>query len=193
MELDDAYWSNRYLNNTAAWDAGNITTPIREYIDQLTDKNSSILIPGCGNSYEAAYLLQQGFTNITLIDISTVLCKSLEQKFAPFIGKSLTIVCADFFEHKLVYDLVIEQTFFSALPPIVRNKYAEAMRDILKPGGKLVGLLFNREFEGGPPFGGTENEYRELFHGRFSSITMSSCYNSIAARKDAELFIKMIK
>jgi SAM-dependent methyltransferase len=193
MQLDERYWSNRYSNNTAAWDVGDITTPIKEYVDQLVDKDIAILIPGCGNSYEAAYLLQQGFTNITLIDISTVLCKSLEQKFAPFIGKALTVICADFFEHALVYDLVIEQTFFSALPPACRIKYAEAMQLILKPGGKLVGLLFNREFEGGPPFGGTESEYRQLFEGKFSSITMSACYNSIAARKDAELFIKLIK
>ena len=66
MELDDPYWSNRYIENTAAWDAGTITTPLKEYIGQLTDKNIAILIPGWGNSHEAEYLLQQGFTNITL-------------------------------------------------------------------------------------------------------------------------------
>jgi thiopurine S-methyltransferase len=30
------------------------------------------------------------------------------------------------------------------------------MFDLLQDGGKLVGVLFNREFEGGPPFGGSK-------------------------------------
>src|SRR5665647_930843 len=142
MNLDDTYWSNRYSDNTAAWDAGTITTPLKEYIDQLTDKNIAILIPGCGNSYEAGYLLQQGFTNITLIDISTVLCKQLEEKFAVYLSSGLTILCADFFDHQGEYDLVIEQTFFCALLPSTRNAYIEKMYGLLKNNGKLAGVLF---------------------------------------------------
>ena len=53
MELDDAYWSGRYNNHTSTWDIGTITTPLKEYIDQLNDKTIAILIPGCGSSYEA--------------------------------------------------------------------------------------------------------------------------------------------
>lgn len=193
MELDDSYWSNRYIENTAAWDAGAITTPLKEYIGQLTDKNIAILIPGCGNSHEAEYLLQQGFTNITLMDISTMLCKKLEEKFAAYLSSGLTIICADFFDHQGKYDLVIEQTFFCALDPSLRNRYAEKMYRLLKPGGKLVGLLFNRAFEGGPPFGGTETEYQQLFQQQFTIAIMENCYNSIEARKGAELFVKLIK
>jgi hypothetical protein len=44
--------------------------PIKNYIDTLKDKDIAILIPGCGNTYEAAYLLEQGFTNVTVIDIA---------------------------------------------------------------------------------------------------------------------------
>ncbi len=193
MELDDSYWSNRYIENTAAWDAGTITTPLKEYLGQLTDKNIAILIPGCGNSHEAEYLLQQGFTNITLMDISTMLCKKLEEKFAAYLSSGLTIIRADFFAHQGEYDLVIEQTFFCALDPSLRNKYAEKMYRLLKPGGKLVGLLFNRAFEGGPPFGGTETEYRQLFQQQFTIAIMENCYNSIEAGKGAELFVKLIK
>ena len=193
MKLDEGYWSKRYNENTAAWDAGAITAPLKEYFEQLADKKIAMLIPGCGNSHEAEYLLQQGFANITLIDISSVLCKKLEEKFSQYIGCGLTIICGDFFDHQGGYDLVVEQTFFCALVPALRNKYAEKMHRLLKPGGKLVGLLFNHDFEGGPPFGGTENEYRQLFHQHFTIATMEKCYNSIAPRKVAELFVKLIK
>ena len=193
MELDNNYWSNRYSNDTATWDTGKITPPLKAYFDQLTNKEINILIPGCGNSYEAAYLLQNGFTNITLIDISATLCKALEEKFAVHLQKELQIICADFFEHKGQYDLIIEQTFFCALDPSFRNKYAEKMQQLLKTKGKLVGLLFNRDFDGGPPFSGHENEYRQLFQQHFDIAIMEACYNSIAPRSGAELFIKLIK
>lgn len=193
MPLDNSYWSNRYSNNTASWDAGAITTPIKEYINQLTDKNISILVPGCGNSYEAEYLLQKGFSNITLIDISSVLCSNLKEKLKPFLSSGLKIICADFFELQGQYDLIIEQTFFCALDPSLRKAYAHKMYRLLNRGGKLVGVLFNRSFDGGPPFGGNENEYRELFQQQFNIAVMEECYNSIAPRKNAELFVKLIK
>ena len=189
--LDDNYWSNRYADNTAAWDTGGITQPLKEYFEQLKNKNISILIPGCGNSYEAEYLLQNGFTNITLIDISTVLCKKIENDFASYLSKGLAIICGDFFEHTGQYDLIVEQTFFCALEPSLRKSYAEKMPQLLKPAGKLVGVLFNRFFESSPPFGGSEEEYRKLFEQYFTIETMEFCYNSIKPREGAELFIKL--
>ena len=190
--LDDNYWSNRYANKSAGWDTGSVTTPLKEYFDQLKDKNISILIPGCGNSYEAAYLLQNGFTNITLIDISTVLCKQLEEKFVAS-SSAIKIICGDFFEHTMQYDLIVEQTFFCALEPSLRKNYAEKMLQLLKPGGKLIGVLFNRNFESGPPFSGDENEYRKLFGHYFDIEIMEPCYNSIKPRAGVELFIKLVK
>ncbi len=193
MELDEAYWSGRYSNHTTGWDIGAVSTPLKEYIDQLQDKNIAILIPGCGNSYEAEYLLQKGFSNITLIDISAVLCNNLEQKLQPYLSSGLKIICADFFELQGQYDLIIEQTFFCALDPTLRRAYLDKMHQLLKPGGKLVGVLFNRSFEGGPPFGGSEKEYCELFQQQFNIAIMKECYNSIAPRKGAELFVKLVK
>lgn len=193
MELDENYWSNRYQNNTTGWDIGSISQPLKEYVDQLEDKNISILIPGCGNSYEAEYLLQNGFTNIILIDISALLCKQLEIKLVAYLHNRLEIICQDFFDHKGQYDLILEQTFFCALDPLLRKKYAAKMHELLKPGGKLVGVLFNKNFEGGPPFAGNENEYRQLFQQQFSIVKMEPCYNSVAPRSGSELFINFIK
>lgn len=190
-ELDDNYWNNRYATNDASWDTGSVTPPLKGYIDQLTDKNISILIPGCGNSYEAAYLLQNGFTNITLVDISKVLCKKIEEDFNTYLSKGLQIICDDFFKHKGQYDLILEQTFFCAVEPSLRQDYVTKIYELLKPGGKLAGVLFNRSFESGPPFGGNEAEYRKLFEPFFTIQIMEPCSNSIKPRAGAELFIKL--
>jgi methyl halide transferase len=190
--LDENYWSNKYSGNDTGWDLNGISTPLKEYFDQLTAKDLAILIPGCGSSYEAGYLLQHGFSNITLIDISAVLCNKLRKTFHANLDSEVRIICADFFQHEGQYDLIIEQTFFCALDPSLRKEYAAHMHQLLKPGGKLTGVLFNRDFEGGPPFGGTEEEYRQLFEPFFEIAIMEPCYNSIKPRSGAELFIQLI-
>jgi hypothetical protein len=53
--LDQEYWDTQYISNTTGWDLGEVSPPIKSYIDTIEDKNISILIPGCGNSYEAEY------------------------------------------------------------------------------------------------------------------------------------------
>lgn len=70
MTFDEQYWSDRYRCGQTGWDTGTITTPLKEYIDQLTDKDIGVLIPGAGNAYEAEYLFKRGFENVTVLDIS---------------------------------------------------------------------------------------------------------------------------
>ena len=188
---DPQYWNSLYQQKETRWDIGYPSTPLKEYIDQVTDKNQSILIPGCGNSYEAEYLLQNGFTNITLIDIASLLTAALEKKFNNYLNKELTIITGDFFELSNQYDLIFEQTFFCALDPSLRKSYVKKMYELLKPGGILVGVLFNRSFEGGPPFGGTQKEYEELFKEKFEIIKLEPCYNSIEPRAGSEVFINV--
>jgi hypothetical protein len=64
---------------------------------------------------------------------------------------------------------------------------------ILKDKGLLVGLLFNRTFESGPPFGGSQAEYESLFKNYFDFKIMETCHNSIAPRANTELFIEFLK
>ncbi len=189
--LDQEYWETQYKTNATGWDLGKVSPPIKSYIDTLEDKNISILIPGCGNSHEAEYILSQGFTNITLIDIAPTLVSNLQEKFKNY--PNIKIVLGDFFEHKGEYDLGIEQTFFCALPPIMREKYVVKMHTILKDKGLLVGLLFNKTFESGPPFGGSQAEYEKLFKNYFDFKIMETCHNSIAPRANSELFIEFQK
>ncbi|WP_276484437.1 methyltransferase [Paraflavitalea pollutisoli] len=183
------YWDNLYNSRQTAWDIGYPSTPLKTYIDQLTDKNAAILVPGCGNGYEVAYLLQQGFTNVTAIDISPVLTARLEEKLREWVGKTLSIITSDFFTTVGQYDIILEQTFFCALPPVRREDYVHQVHRLLKPGGRLAGVLFDRDFEGGPPFGGHRAEYEQLFKENFQLKVLAPCNNSIPPRAGSELFI----
>jgi thiopurine S-methyltransferase len=186
--LNSNYWKERYNTHQTGWDAGIITTPIKEYIDQLKDKSIKILIPGCGNAHEAAYLWQQGFTNVFLLDYVAEPLNNFSEQFPEFPKEQLML--KDFFELNEKFDLILEQTFFCALDPSLRKAYAEKIHSILNPDGKLVGVLFNCEFEKqGPPFGGTKSEYLTLFESYFEVHKMEDCYNSIQPRKGNELFV----
>ncbi|MBK9401196.1 MAG: SAM-dependent methyltransferase [Bacteroidetes bacterium] len=190
--MDATYWENRYRNRETGWDIGFPSTPLKEFIDTLTNRDIDILIPGCGNAYEGSYLFQSGFRKVKILDYaSDPLCtfKSMNPDFP-----QENLIHDDFFNHEGHYDLIIEQTFFCALSPELRPAYAEKMERLLKPGGRLVGVLFNCIFEQeGPPFGGEESEYRQYFDNKFIIHKMEACYNSIPPRAGKELFINLIK
>lgn len=188
--FNEQFWTNRYLHGQTGWDIGHLSAALQEYISQLNSKELKIFIPGCGNAYEAAYLQEKKFTNVTLLDISEELVNRIKERFT---GQPIRIIHQDFFEHDGQYDLILEQTFFCALDPSLRPAYVQKMYSLLKPGGKLVGVLFNRFFEGGPPFGGNKEEYESLFSPLFSIKKMELCYNSIPPRRDTELFFILQK
>ncbi|WP_290793124.1 methyltransferase domain-containing protein [Flavihumibacter sp. UBA7668] len=192
-KLDRDYWNERYRLADTGWDIGSASPPLTAYIDQLTDKNIRILIPGCGNGYEVEYLLKAGFKQITVIDIAPDLTEALRKRFQKWEGKELQIRTGNFFELNGAFDLILEQTFFCALDPSLRPDYVSKMASLLSVDGKLVGVLFNRSFEGGPPFGGSKEEYETLFKKEFSRRIMEPCYNSITPRLGAELFIQVQK
>ncbi len=118
-ELSAAFWSSRYKTNETGWDIGEISTPLKDYFDQLTDKSISILIPGAGNAYEAEYLYQQGFKNVSVLDYAQEPLNNFSQRVPAFPKNKL--IHQDFFLHKGCYDLIIEQTFFEGFPGFMRT------------------------------------------------------------------------
>lgn len=188
--LSSEYWNQRYLNNEFAWDIGDISTPLKTYIEQIENNGLNILIPGAGNAYEADFLIESGFKNVTILDFAKAPLENIKKR-NPLI-KDEQLIESDFFEHHGQYDLILEQTFFCALNPSLRHKYAEHMNTLLKPEGKLVGVLFDDVLNSDrPPFGGNKMEYLEIFEPVFKIKTLEKCYNSIKPRAERELFMIM--
>ncbi len=195
METKDTiekYWTNRYKDESTGWDIGYPSEPLKAYIDQLTDKNIRILIPGAGNAYEAEYLYAQGFTNVFVMDISPIPLQNFMARNPDFPKEQL--IEANFFEHKATYDLIIEQTFFCSFEPTKknRNNYAKHCAALLNLKGKLVGVWFDIPLIEGNmdkrPFGGRKEEYLAYLLPYFTLKVFETCYNSIAPRAGQELF-----
>lgn len=188
MQLDRDYWENRYHQDETGWDIGGPSTPLKTYIDQLTDKDLRILIPGGGRAWEAEYAHRQGFRKVFVIDLTDAPYKDLLQRCPDFPKEHLIV--GDFFEHTEQYDRILEQTFFCALDPALRERYVSHMKNLLMPGGKLVGVLFNDTLNADrPPFGGFKADYEPLFRKHFDHLSLEPCHNSITPRLGRELWL----
>ena len=187
--MEKEFWDNRWLNQQLGWDIGQVSTPLKEFFDTIEDKSIKILIPGAGNSYEAEYLHSEGFKNVYVADISFHALNSFKERCPDFPSEHMLNV--DFFQIDDQYDLIVEQTFFCALHPSRRNEYAKKMKSLLKENGKLIGVLFDRSFDAGPPFGGNKKEYLEIFETYFDQIEMVPCNNSVKPRMGTELWIEI--
>ena len=192
MDLDRKFWSERYASNDTGWDVGGPSTPLREYIDGLNDKQLRILIPGAGRAYEAEDLHRRGFANVHVIDLAEEPFNALLDRCPEFPKDHLII--GDLFDHEGAYDLILEQTFFCALDPSLRTRYVEKMHSLLSPGGILAGVLFDDPLNADrPPFGGSKEEYLKLFSERFNDLKITPCYNSIKPRAGREVWLKAKK
>jgi len=113
-------------------------------------------------------------------------------------GGSLEPIRGDFFSVPPVpVDIVIEHTFFCAIDPSIRSKYAETMARWLMPGGYLVGNFFvipeeeARERPGlsltkegsGPPFGVTASDLEAILSPWFETRVLRQGGSSEESRR----------
>jgi thiopurine S-methyltransferase len=190
--LDKYFWEKRYQNKETGWNIGVISTPLKNYFDSIKNKDCSILIPGCGYGHEAKYLFDNGFRNVSILDISKSSIEVFKKNVPNFPEEQLFV--SNFFEHNHMYDLIIEQTFFCAIDTDLRQNYVNHSHKILNENGKIAGLLFNKYFENdNPPFGGSKKEYKKLFEKKFKINSLDIAKDSIEPRKGLELFFEFQK
>lgn len=192
--MNKQYWSHRYIQNTTAWDLGKVSPPIKAFVDKLNNKQLNILIPGSGNGYEAEYLFLNGYINTTVVDLAKEPLQNIKKRIANFPEKQL--IEADFFNLSMnqKFDLIIEQTFFCAINPKLREEYVKMCYSLLNKGGKIVGLLFyDIPLKEDPPYGGGKSEYLKLFEPFFDILIFEKCRNSHFSRMGKEYWIELTK
>ncbi len=189
MMYGEKYWSDRYQQNNTQWDIGYASPPIVDAVMEINNKKTKILFPGCGLGYEAEFLWRNGYTNLYICDLSALPLKAFQKRVPDFPESQL--IHGDFFAIRDKFDLIMEQTFFCALPPQVRPQYVAHCATILRKGGEIKGVMFAVEFEKtGPPFGGDKAQYTDLFEAKFEIVKIEICQNSIPERMGNELSIQ---
>jgi SAM-dependent methyltransferase len=191
MQTNSSYWDERYQEDNTPWDMKAPSPPLKNYIDSIENKNAAILIPGCGNAYEAGYLLEKGFTNVTVIDLASTVTAIIKKKYK---DTSLKVITGNFFELEDSYDYILEQTFFCAIDPSLREAYVAKCYELLKPGGKIAGVFFNKKMvDVEPPYIATTEEYIQLFQKKFNINKLEPCTISVLPRMGTELYFEFEK
>ena len=146
------------------------------------------IIPGCGLGHEVIFLAERGF-QITAVDYTKGAIDSLEKALKK---KNLSgeVLRKDFFELDSYYsdefDLMLENAFFCAIDPTMRQKYVVTAGSILKSGALLVGLFYETGKEGGPPFNTRKRDIEEHFSEQFAIEVLSKTPHSAEQRQGRE-------
>lgn len=186
-DFSDAYWDQRYRQADTPWDLGEASPTLMYLTERYAQIDSRILIPGGGRGYDLYELHRRGFHHAAALDWSIEAIRLAQRRFPELADK---LIHADFFEHEGIYDLILEQTFFCALPPNRRSDYVDQMASLLKRGGILAGVWFVFPLtEQGPPFGGSPVEYRHLMTGQFDFLRFERCRYSVPERWGNEWLI----
>ena len=181
-------WQGHYESNDLGWYLGQVAPPFVKLWEEEKLPAGKALVPGCGRGHEVIFLAENGF-EVTAIDFSngavTYLERALEER-----SLSGRVLHQDFFglgnSHDGIYDLVLEQTFFCAIAPRQRQDYVRNVTRILKPGGMLVGLFYNTDKEGGPPYNTTREDIEVNFAKNFEIQELHKTNLSAEQRKDKE-------
>ena len=149
---DKQEWENRYQQNKAHWDRGEISPNLLYWLKADLLKPCRLLIPGCGNGYEVLVLAEREF-DVVAIDIAPSPIENL-RKVLQRQQLNAELVQTDFFtwENTEPFDAIYEQTSLCALHPNDWQRYENCLYDWLKPKGKLFAQFMQTGVEGGPPY-----------------------------------------
>jgi SAM-dependent methyltransferase len=159
-------WDEKYRNGEVFWDKGMPSLPMRQYLERHPTKGRT-LVPGCGHGHEVTLAVECGLDAIGLDIAPTAIAEA--RALYPQIAERFIV--GDLFnpapELRGAFDVVLEHTCMSGLPPALRASYRRGIDLTLKPGGLLIGVWFiNPNLDPGdegPPFRFPVPELTSLF------------------------------
>ena len=181
-------WERHYDEKDLRWDLDEVAPPFVHLWEKRDIPPCRAIVPGCGAGHEAIFLAEKGF-EVTAVDYSHGAVRLLERTYEKnsFLGK---VLHQDFFtlgsKYDETFELMLEHTFFCAISPDMRQDYVETANRILKPGGSLIGLFYETNESGGPPFNTRREDITELFSGSFLIESLSKTPHSVEQRRGKE-------
>ncbi len=199
------YWEHFYEVADTPWELGHPSPVLQEAIAEARAlgfalDGKKVLVPGCGTGSDAGWLAQQGAL-VQAVDFSARAVAETQarlEKLPQETRQRVALQQADFFElSHSGYAGAAEHTFFCAIDPGSRKRYAEAMARAIVPGGFLAGNFFVlpddqvaalpslalRYPDNRPPFVASEGEIRSLFSASFELLVLRPARNPSPDRR----------
>jgi thiopurine S-methyltransferase len=173
------FWQARWASNQIGFHLMEVNPQLVRHQDVLSGARR-VLVPLCGKSLDLAWLAGLGYA-VQGVELAerAVIDFFREQQIEPGIREqdgfriysagALELWCGDFFDlqaqHLAGCGGFYDRAALIALPPAMRQRYAEHVAHILPSGcrGLLVSLDYPQAQMNGPPFAVPEQEIRELY------------------------------
>ena len=159
-------WDELYRKGEVPWDKGAASPPLTEYLTRAGMRGRA-LVPGCGRGHEVALAAVFGL-DVTGLDIAPTAVAEAQALY-PELAKRFVV--GNLFdppaELRDAFDVVLEHTCMSALPPYLCGEYRRGIDTTLRRGGLLIGVWFiNPDLdpgEEGPPYPLSVEDLTALF------------------------------
>lgn len=142
-----SYWDERYSADEKHYDWYQDYSTLGKYLEPYLQRvqDYEILVPGCGNSKLGASLYDEGFVNVTNIDISTVVINQMDNIYAEKEEMEFSVMDAKKLEFipDGCFDLVIDKALMDTFLCSESNfndcqEYLREMYRILKVGSAFL-------------------------------------------------------
>lgn len=148
--MNQNFWDKVYSEKTEKDVSWYQAHPLKslELIGELNlSKDSSIIDIGGGDSRLVDHLLKQGYSDITVLDISEVSLKKLKARLGGIDNKVRYIISdVTLFKPDRQYDLWHDRATFHFLTKLEQiEQYLEVVRDALCPDGNLIISTFSQK------------------------------------------------
>jgi SAM-dependent methyltransferase len=189
------FWEGRYQSGTTRWDIGQPAPPLISLLQSdQAPKPGRLIALGCGRGHDALWFAANGFevVGIDFAPSAIATCKDA----AAASGLPATFRQQDMFELADLagqFDYVLEHTCFCAIAPEQRQAYVQVVNSLLRPGGEFIGLFWAHQRPGGPPYGASLTEIRDLFRPYFAVHHLKPVFNSVPARRDEEYLARFLQ
>lgn len=159
------FWDERYAAQFTPWEVAGLPATFDVLAASLLASTGStrprLLVPGCGNGHEIAWLIEQG-ADVLGVDISER-AVTLARSQLPAALSDSAIVLSDFFALDVApFDWIYERAFVAALPPTEWPRWVAQCARLTRPGAWVAGYFFIdaavTEPRRGPPFAGSRDE-----------------------------------
>ncbi len=176
---DPEFWHSKWASNQIGFHLEDVNPLLIDHWHAVEpQREDKVFVPLCGKSEDLIWLAQK-HDEVHGVELSTIAVRSFfaEHFYTPMVVQvnsnhelyqfdELSIYTGDIFTAPVeTYDIVYDRAAMVALPHDMRKEYADRLKSLLNPGGRilLVALDYEQHEMAGPPFSVPKSEIEQLF------------------------------
>jgi thiopurine S-methyltransferase len=179
------FWHERWQNKEIGFHQDEVNGHLQQFwVEIKAPKAAYVFVPLCGKSRDMLWLRDQGYKVIG-VELSPIAANeffdesnlspsvSVQAQFELWEDDNIAILVGDFFDLTPAQlqdcGAVYDRASLIALPPDMRERYAQHLSALLKPGIEvlLIALEYEQAQMSGPPFSVSEAEVQQLYNAHF--------------------------